>query len=122
MLFGGEEPPSEKYLPEQRLAYLFIGLVLLLLIVTGLIKTFKNLAGVHISDSLYYWTATLHNLGLILIIFGIIGHLLAFVFKENRPLLSAMFSGKVLAEYTLKRHSLWKEGCKRAESAKEKEI
>ena len=26
MLFGGEEPKSEKYLPEQRLAYFFIGL------------------------------------------------------------------------------------------------
>lgn len=52
MVLGGDEPPSEKYLPEQRLAYLFIGLVLLLLIITGLVKTFKNLAGVHISDGL----------------------------------------------------------------------
>lgn len=121
MVLGGDEPPSEKYLPEQRLAYLFIGLVLLLLIITGLVKTFKNLAGIHISDSLFYWIATLHNLGLVLIIFGIIGHLFAFVFKENRPLLRAMFSGKVLADYILKRHSLWKEGCRRAQSAKEKE-
>ena len=70
---------------------------------------------------LVYWIATLHNLGFVLIIFGIIGHLFAFVFKENRPLLNAMFSGKVLAEYILKRHSLWEDGCKRAQSAKEKE-
>ncbi|EOX1263711.1 cytochrome b/b6 domain-containing protein [Campylobacter upsaliensis] len=53
MLFGGVEPKSEKYLPEQRLAYFFIGLVLLLLIITGLIKTAKNLVGWNLSEGLY---------------------------------------------------------------------
>ena len=51
MLFGGIEPKSEK--PEQRLAYFFIGLVLLLLIITGLIKTAKNLVGWNLSEGLY---------------------------------------------------------------------
>ena len=114
MLFGGVEPKSEKYLPEQRLAYFFIGLVLLLLIITGLIKTLKNLAGWNISDSLYLWSAQLHNLGMFLIILGIIGHLMAFVFKANRPLLRAMFSGKVDSHYIVERHSLWQEGVKMA--------
>lgn len=117
MLFGGAEPPSEKYLPEQRLAYAFIGFVLLLLIITGLIKTFKNLAGFNLSDSVYFWVAQLHNLGFALIIFGIIGHLSAFIFKANRPLLSAMFSGKVDAHYVLHRHSLSKEDCEMAKNA-----
>lgn len=117
MLFGGAEPPSEKYLPEQRLAYAFIGFVLLLLIITGLIKTFKNLAGFNLSDSVYFWVAQLHNFGFALIIFGIIGHLSAFIFKANRPLLSAMFSGKVDAHYVLHRHSLSKEDCEMAKNA-----
>lgn len=117
MLFGGAEPPSEKYLPEQRLAYAFIGFVLLLLIITRLIKTFKNLAGFNLSDSVYFWVAQLHNLGFALIIFGIIGHLSAFIFKANRPLLSAMFSGKVDAHYVLHRHSLSKEDCEMAKNA-----
>lgn len=116
MLFKGVEPPSEKYLPEQRLAYAFIGFVLLLLIITGLIKTLKNLAGFNLSDSVYFWVAQLHNLGFALIIFGIIGHLAAFIFKANRPLLPAMFSGKVSAAYILHRHSLSKE-CEKAELA-----
>ena len=116
---GGDEPPSEKYLPEQRLAYAFIGGVLLLLVITGAIKTFKNLAGFNLSDSVYFWVAQLHNLGFALIIFGIIGHLAAFIFKANRPLLSAMFSGKVSAEYVLHRHSLSKEDCKIAKHALE---
>ena len=117
MLFGGAEPPSEKYLPEQRLAYAFIGFVLLLLIITGLNKTFKNLAGFNLSDSVYFWVAQLHNLGFVLIIFGIIGHLAAFIFKANRPLLSLMFSGKVSAKYILHRHTLSKDECERAEKA-----
>lgn len=121
MLFKGKEPPSEKYLPEQRLAYLFIGLTLLLLLVTGLIKTFKNLAGFNLSDNAYFIIAQLHNLGFILIIFGIIGHLSAFIFKANRPLLPSMFSGKVDANYILHRHSLDKIACKAARKALEKE-
>ena len=120
MLLGGKEPPSEKYLPEQRLAYAFIGFVLLLLIITGLIKTFKNLSGFNLSDSMYFWVAQLHNLGFALIIFGIIGHLSAFIFKANRPLLSAMFSGKVDAHYVLHRHSLSKEECQKAQIALQK--
>lgn len=117
MLTNGKEPPSEKYLPEQRLAYAFIGFTLLLLLVTGLIKTFKNLAGFNLSENAYFWVAQLHNLGFVLIIFGIIGHLAAFIFKANRPLLSSMFSGKVSAKYILHRHTLSKDECERAEKA-----
>ena len=117
MLTNGKEPPSEKYLPEQRLAYAFIGFTLLLLLVTGLIKSFKNLAGFNLSESAYFWVAQLHNLGFVLIIFGIIGHLAAFIFKANRPLLSSMFSGKVSAKYILHRHTLSKDECERAEKA-----
>lgn len=89
--------------------------MLLLLIVTGLIKTLKNLAGWNLSDSLYLWSAQLHNLGMFLIILGIIGHLMAFVFKANRPLLRAMFSGKVDSHYIVERHSLWQEGVEMVE-------
>lgn len=67
MITGKDEPPSDKYLPEQRLAYLAIAGVILLLIL----------------------------------------HLLAFVPKANRNLLSAMFSGKIDAKYAAHRHSEW---------------
>lgn len=117
MILNKEEPKSEKYLPEQRLAYVFIGATLMLLVITGLIKTFKNLAGFNISNELYFISAQLHNLGLVLIIFGIIAHLAAFIFKANRPLLSGMFSGKVSAKYTIERHSLWEEGVNESKKA-----
>ncbi|HBW38005.1 formate dehydrogenase subunit gamma [Desulfosporosinus sp. BICA1-9] len=107
MFTKGKEPASDKYLAEQRVAYLFIGLSLLLLIVTGLIKTLKNVPGVDLTHSLLYWNTALHNIGTGLIIFGIIGHLAAFLLKENRPLLPGMFTGSINREYVKHRHSLW---------------
>ncbi|ANE35748.1 cytochrome b [Campylobacter iguaniorum] len=117
MITKGKEPPSEKYLPEQRLAYIAIALVIAMLIVTGIIKSYKNILQLDISNSLYFWAAQLHNLGMILIILLIIAHLLAFIPKENRNLLSSMFSGKVGAKYTLHRHSLWKDGVNEAKKS-----
>lgn len=108
MITGSHEPPSEKYLPEQRLAYLAIAFVIFVLIVSGIIKTYKNLLGFDISNELYFWAATLHNIGFILIVFLIIAHLVAFIPKANRKLLPAMFSGKIDAKYAKERHSLWK--------------
>lgn len=107
MLTKGKEPASDKYLAEQRVAYLFIGLSLLLLIVTGLIKTLKNVPGVDLSHSLLYWNTALHNIGTGLILLGVIGHLAAFLLKENRPLLPGMFTGSINREYVKHRHSLW---------------
>ncbi|MBC2724179.1 formate dehydrogenase subunit gamma [Desulfosporosinus sp.] len=107
MLTKGKEPASDKYLAEQRVAYLFIGLSILLLIITGLIKTLKNVPGVDLPNSFLYWSTALHNLGTGLIIFGVIGHLAAFLLKENRPLLPGMFSGSINRDYVKHRHSLW---------------
>ncbi len=107
MFTNGEEPASDKYLAEQRVAYLFIALTLLLLIITGLIKTLKNVPGVDLGPSLLYWNTALHNIGTGLIFFGVIGHLAAFLLKENRPLLPGMFTGLINREYIRHRHSLW---------------
>ena len=117
MITKGEEPASEKYLPEQRLAYISIASVILLLVVTGVIKTYKNLAGLNLSEGAMFWVTQLHNAGMFLMILAIIGHLAAFIFKANRPLLSGMFSGKVSAKYILHRHSLCKESVEAAKKA-----
>ena len=102
------EAPSEKYLPEQRLAWTAFAGVFALVIVTGLLKSLKNLAGVEFSDPVLFWLAQLHNLGMVLTILLFFGHMAAFLFKANRCLLPAMFSGFVDAEYARHRHSLWK--------------
>lgn len=108
MITGAEEPPSEKYLPEQRLAWAAFVAAFSLVIVTGWLKTLKNLAGWDLADPVLFWLAQLHNLGMVLTIVLFLGHMAAFAFKPNRALLPAMMNGTVDADYAAHRHSLWR--------------
>lgn len=108
MVTGKPEPPSGKFLAEQRLAYAFIAGTILLMIVTGVIKVLKNIPGITFSYELLWWNTMLHNIGLGLIMFGIFAHLGAFLLKANRPLVKSMFVGTVDADYAEHRHPLWK--------------
>lgn len=107
MLTGGKEPPAEKYLAEQRLAYAGIGFTVLLLIITGLVKVAKNLPGFDLPQALIAVSTHLHNLGTVLLILGILSHLGAILIKANRPLIRGMLTGYVEEEYAKERHSLW---------------
>lgn len=107
MLGKGQEPPSGKFLAEQRIAYMFIGILLLLLVITGMIKTAQNLAGIELAYGLTLVATTIHNLATVLLLFGVLAHLAAFVVKANQPLFESMFTGKVDEEYANERHSKW---------------
>ena len=107
MLTKGKEPESDKYLAEQRLAYLFIGVSVLLLVFTGMIKMIKNVPGASISYEVIFWSTTIHNIATVLLILGIVAHLAAFLIKENRAMLPGMFTGYVDEEYVKHRHSIW---------------
>jgi cytochrome b subunit of formate dehydrogenase len=109
MLFGGKEPPSEKYLAEQRLAYAVIGGSLLLLIVTGFVKVAKNLQGTTMDPTIVALSTHLHNLGMVILLLALVGHLLAFVIPANRKLVPGMLHGKVDLAYVRHRHPLWHE-------------
>lgn len=103
----GEEPESDKYLAEQRLAYAFIALSLALVIVTGVLKVLKNLPSLNYSEEFTFWITLLHNIGTFLVMIGVVVHLGAFLFKTNWPLLPGIFTGKVDREYAKRRHGLW---------------
>ena len=107
MLTKGKEPDSDKYLAEQRLAYLFIGGSVLLLIVTGILKMIKNVPGTSFPYEVIFWITTIHNIATVLLILGIVAHLAAFLIKENRAMLPGMFTGYVDEEYVKHRHSIW---------------
>lgn len=107
MILKKEEPPCDKYLPEQRLTYLYFFISLLIIVVTGLLKVVKNVAGLNPNHAFFFWTAQLHNLGTVMVVFGVIAHLGAFVFKINRKLLPGMFTGYVDLEYAKRRHPYW---------------
>ncbi|MDD5475277.1 MAG: cytochrome b/b6 domain-containing protein [Syntrophales bacterium] len=108
--FGkGEEPPFHKYLPEQRLAYAGMALLIGLLILSGLIKTYMNLLNPQLSRVIALMATWTHNIAFVLFVFAFIAHLAALVIKPNRPLLRGMFTGSVRLDYARRRHPLWVE-------------
>ncbi|MCX8111370.1 MAG: cytochrome b/b6 domain-containing protein [Syntrophorhabdaceae bacterium] len=113
MIGIGEEPPSDKYLPEQRIAYIGIGAIILLLTVTGIIKVLKNLEWVVLSPSSEALNTIIHTLsGFIFMIAFIIHVAIVIFFKSNWPLLKSMFTGWVDEDYVKHRHSIWYEKIK----------
>jgi cytochrome b subunit of formate dehydrogenase len=107
MVTKQEAPPSGKYLAEQRLVYAFFAFSFMIVGITGLLKVLKNLPAVNFSEQAMIWISNLHNVSAFLVVFGIITHLAAFLFRENRPLLPAVFTGKVDLDYIKHRHGLW---------------
>jgi formate dehydrogenase gamma subunit len=107
MLGFGEEDKMEKYLPEQRLAYAYLGGVGLVLVLTGMVKVVKNLPGVYLSSSLITSMTLIHTFATIFFLLGILAHLAALIFKVNRPLVRSVFTGKVDLGYVQDRHTLW---------------
>lgn len=109
--FGkGEEPPFDKYLPEQRLAYLGMAAIFAVIIVTGLIKTYKNVYAPDLSYTLIFWSTWLHNIFFILFILAFAGHIGAIILKPNRPMVRGIFTGAVRLDYARHRHPLWLSG------------
>ena len=109
--FGkGEEPPFHKYLPEQRLAYLGMAVIIAVIILTGLVKTYKNVYAPDLSHTLVLWSTWLHNIFFVLFILAFAGHIGAIILKPNRPMVRGIFTGAVRLDYARRRHPLWLAG------------
>ncbi len=108
--FGiGDEPKADKYLPEQRLAYFYLGIVGAILVVTGVIKVLKNLPMVYFSPGVITAATLIHTFATIFFLLGVLAHLAALVLKVNRPMVKPIFTGKMDLAYVQRRHSLWYE-------------
>lgn len=106
--FGkGEEPPFHKYLPEQRLAYLGMAFIIGGLIVSGLVKTYKNLYAPDMSLTVLLWATWAHNVFFMLFILAFLAHIGAILLKPNRPMFRGILTGKVRLDYARHRHPLW---------------
>ncbi len=109
-MFGlGKEPKSDKYLPEQRLAYAYLGGVGLILILTGIVKVIKNLPGVYLPPKWITAMTLTHTFATIFFLLGVVAHLAALIFKVNRPLTKSIFTRKLDLDYARERHTLWYE-------------
>ncbi|HET57224.1 MAG TPA: cytochrome b/b6 domain-containing protein [Deltaproteobacteria bacterium] len=106
--FGkGDEPPFEKYLPEQRLAYMGMAFIIAMLIISGLVKTYKNLLDPQLSYAVTSAATWIHNIFFVLFIAAFIAHIAALVIKPNRPMVRGIFTGTIRLDYARGRHSLW---------------
>jgi formate dehydrogenase gamma subunit len=109
MLGFGEEPKTDKYLPEQRLAYAYLGGVGLILVLTGIVKVIKNIPGVHLAPGLIASMTLIHTFATIFFLLGVLAHVAALIFKVNRPLVRSIFTGEVDSGYAQDRHAIWYE-------------
>ena len=107
MLSGQKEPPHGKFLAEQRLAYVAIGGVSLILLITGLIKVFKNLGPITLPPTFIEIVTLIHTAATPIFLLLVVAHLGAFALKANLPLLPSMFTGYVSQKYAEMRHPLW---------------
>lgn len=107
-MFGmGEEPKADKFLPEQRYAYAYMAVIGGILVLTGIVKVVKNLDGVLLPPGLVTAVTLVHTFGTIFFLLGVMAHLGALFIKANRPLIRAIFTGKVDADYARERHEIW---------------
>lgn len=106
--FGkGEEPPFDKYLPEQRLAYVGMAFIIAMLILSGLVKTYKNIYAPDMSLTILLTATWVHNIFFALFVLAFFAHMAAIILKPNRPMVRAIFTGTVRLDYARHRHPLW---------------
>ncbi|MBP1710997.1 MAG: putative rane protein [Deltaproteobacteria bacterium] len=103
----GKEPPMHKYLPEQRLAYAGMAFIILMLILSGLVKTYKNIYAPDMSHTVLLWATWIHNIGFVLFFLAFLAHMAAIALRPNWPMVRGIFTGKVRLDYARHRHSLW---------------
>jgi cytochrome b subunit of formate dehydrogenase len=103
----GQEPPMHKYLPEQRLAYVGMAFIILMLIVSGLVKTYKNIYAPDMSHTVLLMATWIHNIFFVLFFLAFLAHIGAIALRPNWPMVRGIFTGKVRLDYARHRHALW---------------
>ena len=106
--FGkGKEPPFHKYLPEQRLAYTGMAFIIAMLILSGLVKTYKNIYAPDLSLAVTLTATWVHNIFFALFLLAFFAHMAAIALKPNRPMVRGILTGSVHLDYARHRHPLW---------------
>ncbi|NLN39573.1 MAG: cytochrome b/b6 domain-containing protein [Smithella sp.] len=114
-LFGfGKEPPMHKYLPEQRLAYAGMVFIMLMLVISGLVKTYKNIYAPDMSLPVVLTATWVHNIFFILFFLAFLSHMGAIALRPNWPMIRGIFTGSVRLDYARHRHPLWVEEVEKA--------
>lgn len=107
-MFGlGQEPGHGKFQAKQRVIYAVIGSTSLVLILTGLLKSYKNLGAIIVEPMLLQWAAYLHTIFGMIFLLLFLAHVAALLLRNHRPLIPSMFTGRIDRNYVLHHHPKW---------------
>jgi len=107
-MFGlGEEPHHCKFQAKQKVIYVIIGSTSLVLIITGLIKSFKNLGPIVLDPMLLQVIAFTHTIAGMFFMLLFLAHVAALMLKDHRPMIPAMITGMMDKEHARKHHRDW---------------
>jgi len=107
-MFGrAEEPQHGKFQAKQRVIYAIMGSTSLILLATGLVKSYKNLGNIVINPLLLEILTLAHTVFGMLFMALFLAHVAALMLKNHRPLIPSMFSGKISKEYADHHHPKW---------------
>jgi cytochrome b subunit of formate dehydrogenase len=108
-MFGlAEEPRHEKFQAKQRVIYAIIGFVSLVLIATGVIKSYKNLGDIILQPIFLQGMTLLHTVFGMIFLALFLAHVAALALKDHRPLVPSMFSGFISRKYAEEHLPDWK--------------
>jgi cytochrome b subunit of formate dehydrogenase len=96
-----------KYFAKQRLIYLAVGIVSLMMVGSGILKMVNKAMRPPEGSFQIILSSQVHSIGAILFVLLAAIHVAAFVLKPNRPLVRSMLTGKVDREYAEERYPLW---------------
>lgn len=108
MLGLAKEPTHEKFQAKQRVIYAVIGVDSLLLIITGLFKSYKNIGPIVLDPMFLQWMAMLHVVTAVIFTMLFVAHVAALMLKSHRPLIPSMITGRICKDYADNHHSAWK--------------
>lgn len=107
-MFGlAREPEHAKFQAKQRVIYAIIGSTSLVLIATGLLKSYKNLGPIILDPMLLQWCTYLHTIFGMIFMLLFFAHVAALLLKSHQPLIPSMFTGRVDHRYVLHHHRKW---------------
>ncbi|WP_163338704.1 formate dehydrogenase subunit gamma [Desulfopila sp. IMCC35008] len=101
-----EEPSHGKFQAKQRVIYAVFGSTGLILVATGLVKSYKNLGAIIVDPMFLQFVAFTHTIAGMLFMVLFLAHVAALLLY--RPLIPSMFTGRIDREYVKKHHSEWK--------------
>lgn len=106
-IFGyATEPPHGKFQAKQRVIYLVFFITGSILILTGLVKSYKNLGVIVLDPVFLQWMAFTHTISSMIFMFLFLAHIAALGILY-RAMIPSMFSGKIDATYAQHHHPDW---------------